>query len=413
MVSVVATLLALQALASGPVPIASAEPVAVVSNESDTGTRTEAQASPSPTPSLTAAPSPSPAAAPTPASAAAPPVLPLEPPTPESIIAVPPGLLGRLHEQVIRRATTRELRLQRLADFMFDPEGLALQYDADTTRTVEESYRDRKANCLSFSLLFVALAREAGLDASIQETDQVLSWYEEGGTVYNTGHVNVGVRIGRARHTVDIDRSVLLTRSPPLAISTERVLAHFYNNRGAELLARGQPVAARRHLETAIAMDPDFLGAWNNLGVLNLREGDAQAAERAYTVALSRNPRHSATLLNLAALYKRTGDLARSAALERRLQKVQLKDPFHQLLLAIGYEKRGDYANAVVHYKRAIRLHRDEHRFHFGLARVYMRLGDLRRARRALAQAHELANDDDNRSLYQAKLHRLQQLHGR
>lgn len=407
MVSIAVALLALQALT--PAPGLSVGTGSAVSPELHAGLREELPASPS----LDIVPPPLQGTSSTPASTIVPPQPQIEPPQPESIAVIPPGLQAQLQQQVIRRAITREQRLHRLADFMFDPEGLALQYDAYTTRTVEESYRDRKANCLSFSLLFVALARQAGLDAFIQESDQVLSWYEEGGTVYNTGHVNVGVRIGHARHTVDIDRSVLVTRGPPLAISRERALAHFYNNRGAELMVRGQSVAARRHLELAIRMDPDYLGSWNNLGVLNLREGDPAAAERVYAVALSKNRKHAPTLLNLVTLYKRTGDLARSAELERRLQKVQLKDPFHQLLLAIGCEKRGDYANAIVHYKRAIRLHRDEHRFHFGLARAYMQLGDLRHARSALARAYELADDDSERSRYQAKLNRLQQLHGR
>lgn len=57
-------------------------------------------------------------------------------------------------------------------------------------------------------------------------------------------------------------------------------------------------------------------------------------------------------------------------------------------MLAMEHEKRGDYANAANYYRRAIRLHGNEHVFHFNLARVHLLTGDARRARHALARAY-------------------------
>lgn len=328
-------------------------------------------------------------------------------PAPDAVVAIPPELREQLRARVVDRTNVPELRLRLLVDFMFDPDGMDLRFDDQRTRTAAEAFAMRKANCLSFTLLFVALAREAGLDAYVQETAQIVTWYEEAGTVYNAGHVNAGVRIGPKRTTIDINRSVLMTRSLPQAISDERALSHFYNNRGAELMRDGDLAAARAHLlaGVAVAREP-FLAVWNNLGVLEMREGRKQEAERSYLTALRRDPEYAATLLNLWQFYQRNGAPARAAEFQRRLEQAQLADPFHQFVLAVESEKNGDPEGAIAHYRRAIKLHRTEHRFHLGLARAYEQKGDLRRARKSLLRARDLA-DEELRGIYQAKLDRL------
>lgn len=321
----------------------------------------------------------------------------------EQVLHVPSDLRAQLHEHVVGRSRSEEHRLRLLGEFVFGEEGLALEYENGNTRTVEQAWRSGKVNCLSFSLLFTALAREAGLDAQVQEIDKVLAWYQEEGIVYNASHVNVGVRTGRKQHTVDVGRGTIIARHQPVAIPDQRALAHFYGNRGAELMAAGEMEAARVHMETAIALDPDYATNWSNFGVLHLRSGDITAAERAYIRALELDPVHAAALFNIVGLYRRNGDAKRLAHFQAQLEEAQLADPFHQFLLANDYESRGDYERAVDHYRRAIRLHDEEHRFHFGLARTYLLMGEKRRANRSLTRARALSDDED-RARYQAKL---------
>lgn len=330
--------------------------------------------------------------------------------TEDEVVAIPTELREQLHERVIDTTTTREQRLKRLVEFIFDAKGLALQFDDEHTRTAEQVFLSHRANCLSFTLLFVTLAREAGLEAYVQETEQVLSWYEENGTVYNSGHVNAGVRIGPKRQTIDIDSSILMTRGPPRPISDKRALSHFYNNRGAELMRSGDFIAARAHLNKGIGLTSDhFLALWNNLGVLEMREGHPQAAEQAYLTALQKDRKYAATLVNLLTFYQRTGDKVRAADFQHRLSQAQLNDPFHQFLLAENSEKHGDYKVAAAHYRRAIKLYDQEHRFYFGLARTYAQLGNIRQARKALTKARDVSGGA-SRGIYQAKLDRLERV---
>ncbi len=323
-------------------------------------------------------------------------------PTPEQVTAVPPELEAQFQEQVMRKGGSKEERLRLLIDFVLEEPGLNLQYDVGTTRTVAETYRSRKANCLSFTLLFIALAREAGLKAYVQEYEQVLVWYLQDGLVFNSSHVNARIEAGAERQTVDVGRNVLVSRYRPRNISDQRAMSFYYNNRGVELMADGDLPGAGRHLNAAVAMQPEDPAVWSNLGVLQLRLGDTRTAERNYQKALELDSSHGAALANIVTLYQRNGRSKQAAEYTRRLRKVQFADPFHQFMLGMDYERRGEYAMAASYYRRATRLHSDEPAFYLGLARVYTEMGQPGRAQRSLARAYAL-RDENARKALQAK----------
>ncbi|CAM4412711.1 tetratricopeptide repeat protein [Stenotrophomonas maltophilia] len=329
-------------------------------------------------------------------------------PTPPQVFAIPPAMHDMLRTQVINRSYSREQRLQALVEMIFDRHGLDLQYDADATLTVSEIWQQRRANCLAFTLMFVALAREAGIQARVQEVGQVVSWYQDQaqGLVYSVGHVNAGVGFADRFATVDLDRNVLYDRRGPLPISQARALAHFYNNRGAERMASGDLTGARAFFNTALAQDAGFAATWNNLGVLENRTGNTAAARRALETALRLDGRQDAALTNASALYRRLGMNVQAQALEQRLQSVQREDPFAQYMLGAEAERAGQLDQAIRHYRQAVRLYDTAHQFHFGLARAYFLAGQLKRADRELLRAQELGGAPQQ-ARYQAKLDSL------
>ncbi|MGN6119527.1 MAG: tetratricopeptide repeat protein [Rhodanobacter sp.] len=330
------------------------------------------------------------------ATAPAPAMPPPEPmPPPEQVMAIPPALRAQLQQQVIGSGGSERQRLQRLVAFLFDPSGLGMTYAADATLTVAQAYRLRQANCLTFTLLTVALAREAGLEARAQEIDDVVAWRVQDNVVYRFNHVNAQVAIGRMRYTVDVARDEVLARHQPEPIPDQRLLALYYNNRAAELLADDDPKVAAPYMAMTLQLAPRYASGRANAGVLRLRLGDLRGAERNYLQALALDPTHAGALFNLVTLYRSQGDEARRARFQQRLEKVQQKDPYFQFLLAMDDEKRGDYAGAVQHYRRAIRLYHGDPRFYLGLARVYRQLGEERHARRALQRADVLGRNAD------------------
>jgi tetratricopeptide (TPR) repeat protein len=327
----------------------------------------------------------------------------------EDIVAVPPELRERLHAQVLQPATGPSHRLSLLVDFMFDPAGLALVYDSRSTGTVEETFRSGRGNCLAFTLTFIALAREAGLDPYAQEIDHAVAQFHSDDTVLRFGHVNVVVKVQGRRHTVDFDREVRrFATGAARRVSERRLAAHFHNNRGAERLAQDDFDGAGAGFDAAIAADSTFVPALGNRGVLHGRRNELRAAEAAYLTALRHDARHMPTLSNLVALYERSGQEDKVARLQRRLDEVRRGDPVYNFALGLRLEQAADFASALAAYERAAKLQRNEPRFHLGVARVHLHTGNRGAAERALGRAAELSQGPTRNAL-QAKLQQLRQ----
>jgi len=335
------------------------------------------------------------------------------PPDPAQVMAIPTELRDALRRQVTDRSRSPDARLELLMAFLFESDGgLGMTYDHAATLTVEAAYRTRKANCLTFTLLSLALAREAGLDAHAQHLDEVLSWRQENLHLVRSDHVNTGVRVQQRRYTIDVASRDIVTRAPPRPISDQALLAMYYSNRAMELAIAGDYTAATPYMTVSLALDPTSPGSLNNAGVVALRSGDVAAAARHYRAALARNADHWGALVNLSQLYERLGDSARAQPLRARSERVLARDPFHQFMAGHRAEAAGDYATAVKRYRHAIRLHRSEHRFHSALARALLHQGATRQAVRALTHARQLA-DQDSIASYDRKLSLLRAHAGR
>jgi len=325
-----------------------------------------------------------------PAAGAAPAVHPPD----DAILALPEPLRRRLHDDILAGADTPDARFAALLRFLHDPDGLAMRYVDDATLTVAEAAQAREANCVTFTLLFLALARDAGLDAGAMRIRRILSWRRDGDTVYLDSHVFARVRIGRRAYAVDFAVEPVLPGEPPEAIDDDRLLGLYWNNLAMDRLADGDPVEAATLLQRALALDPAYPPYLSNAGVIALRVGDPAGAARAYASALAHAPEDAGALFNSVALARRMGDAAHAEALQRRLERVQRRDPLQQVLQGMAREREGHPEEALVHCRRAVRLRDDEPRFHAALARACTAAGDARCADRAWTRAIALATGE-------------------
>jgi Flp pilus assembly protein TadD len=303
------------------------------------------------------------------------------------VMVLPPVLRARLQDEVLAGSPSQRTRFNRLLHLVFDEKGLDLTYQDDATESVEQTYATRTANCLSFTMLFLALAREAGLDAYPQEIPETLAWHQDNDIFYRIDHINAIVRIGSTGYLVDIAGNSVIALREPVRVSDQRLLAHFYNNLAMQNLEHDRIAPALQNMSTALELDPSFATIWSNAGVLYLRNGDEAAAERAYAKALALEPANTSALANMANLAQRRGDHDREAEFRQRLERYQRNDPFFHFLKAADLEHMGDYPSAIEEYQRAIRLHDGEHRFYAALAHAYVLAGDTEHAIKALARA--------------------------
>jgi tetratricopeptide (TPR) repeat protein len=300
------------------------------------------------------------------------------------------------------------LKLHQLASAIVDADTFGLVYD-DKTRTASETFRARLGNCLSFSNMFVAMARHVGLNVQFQEVDVPPDWTLDKDTYVLNQHVNVYVDLGQAGvRVVDFNIADFKTSYEMRRIPDTRALAHYYNNIGVGRMQAGDTASALSCFRTAIADgERRFSPAWANLGTLYLRAGHPAHAEAAYLQAVKANKSDLVAMSDLARLYEQLGDRERAAAYQKRVIHHRYLNPYYRYELARRAYIGKDYVAAIGHLKYAIRKRPNEDQFYFLLGACYLEKGDKRAAERWLAKAQEVAATDALKRRYSSKIDTL------
>lgn len=282
-----------------------------------------------------------------------------------------------------------------------------LEYDG-ITRTAQETFQSRLGNCLSFTNLFVAMAREVGIEVAYQEVSVPPIWSQVADTYVLSQHVNVVIDMGAmGSKVVDFNIEDYRSEYDRHLISDERALAHYYSNIGIEQLQEDNPLEALRYFRKAIATDDEFAPVWNNLGALYSRADNFEYAEAAYLQALKVNPQELAAMSNLGQLYEYRGQVALADWFNKQSDRHRMHNPYYRYQLAQKAFVAEDYKTAIRHLKYSVRKQKDDDTFYALLGLSYLRQGNEASARRWLQRAEQLTRDDDRKHDYHNKLEKL------
>ena len=94
--------------------------------------------------------------------------------------------MRRWVREQVRTGGEPDLRLQQLLQALLHREGAELTYQRGVTATAEEVWRTHQANCLSFTHLYVGLAREIGLPVYYLRVSDLQSFEKDGDLVVAT-----------------------------------------------------------------------------------------------------------------------------------------------------------------------------------------------------------------------------------
>jgi Flp pilus assembly protein TadD len=320
------------------------------------------------------------------------------------VLAVSAEMRAFLDEHVNRKGSD-SLKLHQLVSAIIEGGTFGLEYD-DKTRTASETFQARRGNCLSFSTLFLAMARDVGLNVQFQEVDVPPDWTLDKDTYVLNQHVNVYVDLGQAGvRVVDFNIADFKSSYEMRTIPDAWARAHYYNNIGVERMQADDIASALVCFRRAIADgDRPFSPAWTNLGTLYLRKGHPAQAEAAYLQALKANGWDLVAMSDLARLYERMGDRERAAAYQKRVIDHRYLNPYYRYELARQAYSGKDYAAAIGHLKYAIRKRPKEDQFYFLLGACYLEKGDKRAAERWLAKAKEVAATEPLKRRYSSKI---------
>lgn len=312
-------------------------------------------------------------------------------PAPAELTAVNDDMRAFLRQHVpadVGPTRTVKLILQALLQ-----DGLQLRYDNFRTFTAEEAFYRREGNCMSFTNLFVALAREAGVNARYQEVETPPSWTADGGTWLYNLHINALVKLPGGEQVVDFNLADYDRDYKRRVLSDEEALARYHNNMGVHWMEQGDPERAFLHLRAALTLRPRTAHVWTNLGTLYRRQGDLAAAEAGYlwAVAIADD---AAANSNLARLYAQLGEQDLSAWYRDRVQLFRRRNPYYLFHLAEEAYADADYGAARQFLLSAIRREPGQHEFYSLLGLTYLRQGKLAAAKSQFELASRHAGEE-------------------
>lgn len=348
-----------------------------------------------------------------------------------NILEINSEIMSLLDEKVTGIRDTKA-RLQALMDILVTRVNYDTRKDSYGVKTAQNTFDTGTGNCLSFSNLFIAMARYSGFKADYQEIPTLPNWSREGEIIFFTRHIGASVDVRESLdHIIQIKVTNDMTtyeisndslryffapseldprqsRINPFffkPIADNRAFAQFYNNLGSRLIAKGDNAGAFRYFVKAIKTDPELNFAWSNLGVVYRKNMQFDAAEDAYfqglaaTVSL-KDPGILTIMNNLANLYEMKGDLKKAEIYKAKVASFRKKNPYYQYAVAKNAYFNASYKNAVSGFKEAIRLKKDEHLFYYGLALTYRKLGDIKLAEKNIDRAIKYSWDKKEKAYY-------------
>ena len=160
-----------------------------------------------------------------------------------------------------------------------------------------------------------------------------------------------------------------------------------HNNLAGALIASGAMDEAAGHIQTALALKPDYAEARNNLGLWLARRGRSDEAIAQYRKALEIQPAYAEAHNNLAFLLATRGQADEAIAHYRRALEIDPGLAGAHYNLAEALTRRGQTDEAIEHLQTALALKPEYAEAHNSLGVILAERGKLGQARDQFAAA--------------------------
>lgn len=255
------------------------------------------------------------------------------------------------------------------------------QYVADATHTAAMTFDVRQGNCVSYTNLFVALAREMGLEANFQLVTGRPVWNVESGYLIKNNHINVVIDqinmpgFSNNEMTVDFNAVDMEEDAHRRRISDAHATSLFYANIAIQYLRGKDYEPAFAYLKRAILTAPNNQDLWNNLGVLYSVMQQPQLAEASYRTALQLDDRNKTAIAGVAKSLEQQGRLEEAEHYADLARRYQRRNPYYHFAVAQQAYSNSAYEDALVAINEAIQI-RKRSKFYALRAATAERLGD-------------------------------------
>lgn len=296
---------------------------------------------------------------------------------------------ARVVAEVGRHGTPRQ-RLQRLARWLSEEEGLDFTYAERLTLSASEAWHARRGDCLSYSHLLAALAAELGVEVGYVQYRAPREVVGQGGKLTVITHVANLYEQDRESVLVELANEAFSVRmSDYRRLAVDEVLALHVSNLAMVRLDQGELLLAERLLAAALKVAPQLAEPHVNLGAALLRARRPAEALRVLEAALRRFPHEVALYVNASQAAAALGQAARASELAAKAE-APWTDPFRAYVRASELLERGEAAAAAELLREVAARQPDSATTWLALARALAALGKVADARAALVRAHRL-----------------------
>lgn len=274
------------------------------------------------------------------------------------------------------------------------------QYDRNATYTADKTFIERKGNCLAYTNMFIALARQANLDARYQLVDTQPSWDVESGFLVRNNHVNVILQKVATAGAADSNLTVDFNTFQPAPDTPKKVVSDAY----AESMYYGNLAIVRLHssdingafawIKRGILTEPSNIDLWNNLGAVYSIAGQPTLAQASYETAYRLDGTNKTAISGLAKSLRQQGQFELAEEYAELALKYQRRNPYYHYAVAEQAFLRDAFEEALTSVNRAIKLKRDNARFYALRALTAEELGDVLLFKKSIALVRKHRIDD-------------------
>lgn len=276
-------------------------------------------------------------------------------------------------------------------------------YSAAETFSAKDTFSNKRGNCLSFTNLFIALSREAGLRVQFQLVDVPPSWQSESNYVLRNLHINAIV-LGSARRSsnrgafsVDFNHVQTDPEYAHRTIDDSEARSLFLSNIGVGHLLEDELEQGFVYLRESIKNAPENADHWINLAAFYATSQAHQEAIHAYHRALELKPRSRSALAGLGRVHARLGESRKAQQYQRLARRYRDRNPYFHYGRARALYGQGDHELALASINRAIKLKKNSGNFYLLLGQIQHQLAAEDAARLSFTRAAKIFARDKSK----------------
>jgi len=290
-------------------------------------------------------------------------------------------------------------RIKRLMRYLNDQQEISFHYSRDHSYTAIEAFKAREGDCLSYSNLYVGLARYLKLPVYFVDIDEAPHYYMNKGTLFRSTHVAVAyterfnaMNINPFVVIIDFSRESSKWKLWLYElIDDSHAFALFYNNIAVEHMSSGDLGYAEKLLTFLLREEPNVKELYNNLAVVKMDLMKYPEALEVLREGIRLYPDYRPYYTNAVQAARGAGKPLLAEEYENMGIRLASSDPFFLFNQGIKSYNMKNYAEAEKHFKAALKKNRNSPFLYAWLARVYLESGQEEKGIEAFRKVQKLA----------------------